>query len=69
LQATPFEIFLEGASIDPAKEMFNRSNIPIGVLLEGTFPSFYGNRITPELQAIAHKKDLNPLKKHQLRQK
>lgn len=63
LQATPFEIYLEGASIEPAKEMFNRSNIPIGVLLEGIFPSFYGYRITPELQAIAQQEGFKSIEK------
>lgn len=64
LQATPFEIFLEGASIAPSKELFNRSDIPIGVLLEGSFPSFYGNRVTTELNEIANEEGFKSVEKN-----
>lgn len=64
LQATPFEIFLEGASIAPSKELFNRSDIPIGVLLEGSFPSFYGNRVTTELNEIAKEEGFKSVEKN-----
>lgn len=48
-QGTPFQIFLEGAKQKPLPELFNYKNIPVAVLLEGSFKSHYANRITTDI--------------------
>lgn len=62
LQNTPFEIYLEGASIEPQKELFNRSNIPVGVLMEGSFKSLYKNHLTEDLKTVIASEQLRDIK-------
>ena len=33
----------------PVVERFNKKNLPVSVLLEGTFSSFFQNKVTPEM--------------------
>ncbi|MCO5248263.1 MAG: gliding motility-associated ABC transporter substrate-binding protein GldG [Chitinophagales bacterium] len=44
-QNIPFELFLEGARQKPQPALFNQSDIPLAVLLEGKFKSFYERRV------------------------
>ncbi|HPR59418.1 MAG TPA: gliding motility-associated ABC transporter substrate-binding protein GldG, partial [Prolixibacteraceae bacterium] len=46
---TPLEVSLLSATNPPDSRLFNQSNIPIGVLLEGKFESAFNNRITKHL--------------------
>lgn len=50
--ATPFQIFLEGARQRPDPNLFNKKDIPLAVLLEGEFRSFYQNQYTADLQQV-----------------
>ncbi len=50
LQATPYQIFLEGAKQKPNPYLFNQKDIPLAVLLEGEFQSLYKNQFTSDLQ-------------------
>ena len=43
---------LNEAKIDPDRRLFNRSSIPIAVLLEGQFKSMFRNRLTPDFVDI-----------------
>jgi len=45
----PFMISLKEAESAPDERSFNRSNLPVAVLLEGIFPSAFRNRITGNL--------------------
>ena len=56
--SAPVMISLEILRHEPDKRMFNRSDIPLAVLLEGEFPSLFTNRIPPE---IATNKELGVL--------
>lgn len=49
---TPEQISLQSINNPPARELFNQSNIPVGVLLEGEFPSVFANRMTSEFNTI-----------------
>jgi ABC-2 type transport system permease protein len=40
---------LQNINNPPARELFNESNIPVGVLLEGKFPSVFENRMIDNL--------------------
>lgn len=42
---TPSRVSLQSAVRKPSIERFNKKNIPIGVLLEGKFSSYYKNRV------------------------
>ncbi len=48
LQA-PSTVSLENINNPPARELFNKSFIPVGVLLEGSFTSVFQNRLTEPL--------------------
>ncbi|PTN09950.1 gliding motility-associated ABC transporter substrate-binding protein GldG [Mangrovibacterium marinum] len=48
---TPEEISLRSINSPPARELFQQSNIPVGVLLEGQFPSVFANRMTNQLNS------------------
>lgn len=50
LQATPYQIFLEGAKQKPNPYLFNQKDIPLAVLLEGEFQSLFKNQFTSDLQ-------------------
>jgi ABC-2 type transport system permease protein len=45
----PFMISLKEAEMTPDERVFNRSGLPVAVLLEGKFPSAFRNRITDNL--------------------
>lgn len=47
---TPAIISLDMLRETPSRKMFNKANIPLGVLLEGTFNSVFSNRIPPEIE-------------------
>lgn len=51
LVASPVEVSLNEASLRPDPALFNKSNLPLAVLLEGSFTSLYANRMAPETQA------------------
>lgn len=46
---TPAEVSLESINRPPARELFNRQDIPAGVLIEGRFTSVFRNRILAPL--------------------
>jgi ABC-2 type transport system permease protein len=46
---TPAIISLSTLKNEPSKQYFNKSNIPVAVLLEGKFSSVFTNRIPPEI--------------------
>lgn len=52
IQPTPFQIYLEGAKQKPDPNLFNQKNVPLAVLLEGTFSSLYKNQFTSDYQKI-----------------
>ena len=45
----PFMISLKEAELTPVERDFNKSNLPVAVLLEGVFPSAFRNRMTDNL--------------------
>jgi ABC-2 type transport system permease protein len=45
----PLLISLKEAELTPDKKDFNKSNLPVAVLLEGVFPSVFKNRVTGSL--------------------
>jgi ABC-2 type transport system permease protein len=45
----PFMVSLKEAEMTPDEKLFNKSNLPVAVLLEGRFPSAFRNRITDNL--------------------
>lgn len=47
----PFMISLKEAEQVPDEREFNRSNLPVAVLLEGVFPSAFRNRMTTHLHS------------------
>lgn len=50
LQFSPIRLTFDIIRNPPRPELFNKSNIPVGVLLEGELGSLYANRITPEMK-------------------
>ena len=46
---TPAGVSLESINRPPARELFNRSHIPAGVLLEGKYQSVFSNRMVAHL--------------------
>jgi len=46
---TPAEVSLESINRPPARELFNRPDIPAGVLVEGRFTSVFRNRLLDHL--------------------
>ena len=49
---TPEQISLQSINSPPAQELFHVPNIPVGVLLEGCFPSVFNNRMTREFNPL-----------------
>lgn len=47
---TPILISLDILNKEPDKRMYNKKNIPVAVLLEGTWESLYSNRIPPAIR-------------------
>jgi ABC-2 type transport system permease protein len=45
----PFMLSLREAEMSPDDRLFNKSQLPVAVLLEGVFPSAFRNRITDNL--------------------
>lgn len=50
-QFLPVRLNFEILRFDPDPSKFTKQQIPLGVLLEGTFPSLYENRVTQEMEA------------------
>ncbi|WP_423126612.1 gliding motility-associated ABC transporter substrate-binding protein GldG [Gaoshiqia sp. Z1-71] len=54
---TPEEISLQSINNPPARDLFHRQQVPVGILLEGVFPSVFQNRMTkefdPDISALA----------------
>lgn len=48
-QFSPMRISLEICREKQDPKIYNKSNIPLGLLLEGVFPSFYENRVTADM--------------------
>ncbi len=46
---TPFEVSLQSINNPPSRSLFNEKNLPVGVLIEGVFPSAFQNRMIDEL--------------------
>lgn len=49
---TPVRIDIRSAFRKPDESMFNKSSIPVAVLLEGNFESVFKNRLPPEMDSI-----------------
>ena len=50
LQFSPIRLGFDIVRNPPKPELFNKSSIPVGVLLEGEIGSMYTNRVTPEMK-------------------
>ena len=48
-QRSPVRLNFEILRYAPQTAKFNKPNLPMGILLEGTFPSLYANRVAPEM--------------------
>ncbi len=51
LQFSPIDLSFDILKYQPDPEKFNKGMQPVGVLLEGTFPSNYDNRVSQEMLA------------------
>ncbi len=51
VQRPPVRLSFEILRYAPDKERFNKPNLPVAVLLEGTFPSAYENRVSEEMKS------------------
>ena len=60
-QNIPFELFLEGARQKPQPALFNQKDIPLAVLLEGNFKSFYERRVINSQREIMNFEDVEIL--------
>jgi len=50
IQNTPTIVTLRVLQEEPSKKFFNKSNLPVAVLLEGRFHSVFTHRIPPEIE-------------------
>jgi ABC-2 type transport system permease protein len=57
VQSLPFEIHLLGAKQKPNPNLFNAKEVPLAVLLEGTFSSLYTNQFTSDLKILLGKQN------------
>jgi ABC-2 type transport system permease protein len=57
VQSLPFEIHLLGAKQKPNPNLFNTKEVPLAVLLEGTFSSLYTNQFTSDLKILLGKQN------------
>lgn len=57
-QMIPAQVNFEILRYEPDPERFNRSNLPMAVLLEGQFFSNYENRVSAEMEATLNQLDL-----------
>ena len=53
IKNAPAMIDLAEAQVEPDRRLFNRSRIPVAVLLEGEFQSAWRNRLSPEFTSQA----------------
>ena len=61
----PAMIDLNDARMEPDQRLYNKSHLPVAVLLEGEFKSTWRNRLTPELtesDAIGYREVSKPTK-------
>ena len=61
----PATVDLADAQAEPDRRMYNKSSLPVAVLLEGEFKSAWRNRLSPELteqSAIGYKEISKPTK-------
>ena len=61
----PAMIDLNDARMEPDQRLYNKSHLPVAVLLEGEFKSTWRNRLTPELmeqEAIGYRETSEPTK-------
>lgn len=61
----PALIDLNDAKVEPDQRLYNKSRLPVAVLLEGEFKSTWRNRLTPELmeaEAIGYREVSKPTK-------
>ncbi|MCO5232237.1 MAG: gliding motility-associated ABC transporter substrate-binding protein GldG [Chitinophagales bacterium] len=56
-QKTPFQISLEGAKQKPQPALFNNKDIPMAILLEGKFKSFYARRAEQSQKDLIQKEN------------
>lgn len=56
-QKIPFQISLEGARQKPQPALFNQTDIPMAVLLEGEFKSHYAHRVVDSQRALMQKEN------------
>ena len=49
IQKPPVRLSFEILRYPPVVERFNKKHLPVGVLLEGEFPSFFQNKVTAEM--------------------
>ncbi|MCR4659880.1 MAG: gliding motility-associated ABC transporter substrate-binding protein GldG [Bacteroidales bacterium] len=52
IKNAPAVIDLGDGQVEPDRRLFNRSNLPIAVLLEGCFKSTWRNRLTPQFTEL-----------------
>lgn len=50
IQRPPVRLSMDFSEIDIKPEKFNKPFLPVAVLLEGTFPSLFQNRVPPEMR-------------------
>lgn len=62
-QQTPFPIYLQGAKQKPDPTLFNQKDIPLAVLLEGSFTSLYKNQYTKDFQQLLEQQGVSFLPK------
>ena len=51
LKFWPMDLSFDIVRYEPQVDKFNKANIPVGVMLEGVFPSLYTNRVTDGMRA------------------
>jgi gliding-associated putative ABC transporter substrate-binding component GldG len=57
-QLSPVRLSFEILKVQPDPAKFNQGNIPLAVLLEGNFESYFKNRLTPEFQEVLNQLNL-----------
>jgi len=58
LQFNPVTLDFEILRVDPVEEEFDEPNLPMAVLLEGIFPSFFANRMTADKLAVMERQGI-----------
>lgn len=49
---TPLEVSLQSINNPPSRGLFREKNLPVGMLVEGTFPSVFENRMINQLNTL-----------------